>query len=229
LKKLNIIPGVRFNRLTIIKEIERGKYNKIRYLCLCDCGNECIVKRDSFNSGGTGSCGCLRKELHAENARKNNTTHGLSRHPLFNVWRGIKKRCYLESNQNYRLYGERGVRMCDEWLSDFVPFYNWCIENGWQKGLQVDKDIIPKKLGIPPLLYSPEMCSIVTPHQNNCSRRGNVYAEIDGVIKTAVEWGMENGIHRSSISERIKIGMTGREAVFGVGKGNKFSKPKNKN
>ena len=226
MNKLIIKSGDRFNRLVIVKEAERGKYNKIRYLCVCDCGKETIVLKDSLNYNRTGSCGCLGKEVWAKNAKKNNTTHGLSSHTLFSIWRGIKKRCYLKTNEGYRNYGERGVSMCDEWLNDFMAFYNWCISNGWQQGLQVDKDIIPLKLGIEPLLYSPEMCSIVTPRVNNNSRRGNVYAEIDGVVRTAAEWGEITGINRSNISERIKIGMTGVEAVFGVGKGNKFSKPK---
>lgn len=224
--KFVINNGDKFKRLTVIKEAERGKYNEIRYLCLCDCGSFCTIKRSSIISDRTGSCGCLRRELHAVNAKIRNTTHGLSKHPLFNVWRGIKKRCYSKTYQNYRLYGERGVRMCEEWFNDFIPFYDWCMANGWRKGLQIDKDIIPYKLGTPPLLYSPEMCSIVTPSQNNNSRRGNVYAEINGVIKTAAEWGQITGIHRSNISQRIKAGITGYEAVYGVGSGNSFAKNK---
>lgn len=163
------------------------------------------------------------RKMLSERAIKRNTTHGLSKHPLYSVWCGIKKRCYLKSNHNYHLYGAIGVRMCDEWLNDFVSFYNWCIDNGWEKGLQIDKDIIPRKLGIQPLLYSPEMCSIATSHQNNCSRRGNVYTEMDGVTKTASEWSLVSGKHRSEISKRINIGLTGREAVYGVGKGYRLS------
>lgn len=224
MKKHIINVGDKFNRLTIVKEVERGKHNEIRYSCLCDCGESKIIKKTSLTTGRTGSCGCFRRELHAKNAKERNTTHGLSSHPLFNIWRGIKKRCYLKTNENYRLYGERGVRMCDEWRNDFVSFYNWCISNGWEKGLQIDKDIIPRKLGIPPLLYSPEMCSIVTCEENNFNRRGNVYATINGIERAAGEWSKITGIHRSAISERIKKGATGSEAVFGVGKGFRLSK-----
>jgi hypothetical protein len=228
MKIINVNIGDRFNRLLIIKHAERGKWNNIRYVCLCDCGKECIIRRDSILSGRTGSCGCFRREQHSVNAKIRNTTHGLSRHPLFNIWRGIKKRCYLKTNEGYENYGGRGVRMCEEWLNDFTKFYTWAIENGWKRGLQVDKDIIPRRLGIEPLLYSPETCSIVTCRENNYNRRGNVYTEINGVVKTAAEWGLIAGIHRSSISERIKLGLTGAEAVYGVGKGNSYSIKTNK-
>ena len=43
MKIINIKNGDRFNRLLIVKEIERGKYNKIRYVCHCDCGNDFIA------------------------------------------------------------------------------------------------------------------------------------------------------------------------------------------
>jgi hypothetical protein len=166
----------------------------------------------------------LGRQRLSELAIKRNTTHGLSKHPLYNIWRGIKKRCYTRTSSNYPLYGARGVVMCEEWIKDFMYFYNWAIDNGWKKGLQVDKDIIPKKLGIPPLIYSPEMCSIVTCHENNCSRRGNVYTEMDGVVKTAAEWSLISGKHRSEIAKRINRGISGHEAVYGVGSGYRLSK-----
>lgn len=156
--------------------------------------------------------------------KRKDEKHGLSKHPLYSIWSGIKKRCYLKTHHNYHLYGERGVRVCQEWIDSFVPFYNWCIDNGWEKGMQVDKDIKANKLGIPPILYSPEMCSIVTSHENNCSRRGNVYAELDGVVKTASEWSLVSGGHRSEIAKRINRGLTGVEAIYGVGKGYRLSK-----
>ena len=29
--------------------------------------------------------------------------------------------------------------MCDEWLDDFLTFYNWSIDNGYQEGLSIDR------------------------------------------------------------------------------------------
>lgn len=71
--------------------------------------------------------------------------HGLSKHPLHNVWHGIKCRCYGKSSKGYNNYGALGVIMCDEWKNNFKSFYDWAISNGWEKGLQIDKDIKAKK------------------------------------------------------------------------------------
>jgi len=54
-----------FGRLTVLKEssfkhnAHKGKY----YECLCNCGQECIIKGEYLTTGTTKSCGCLRREI----------------------------------------------------------------------------------------------------------------------------------------------------------------------
>ena len=52
--------GTRSGRLTVIGFTDDEDY---KYICRCDCGNECIVSHQCFKKGGTKSCGCLQKEL----------------------------------------------------------------------------------------------------------------------------------------------------------------------
>lgn len=40
-----------------------------------------------------------------------NVTHGLTRHPLYSIWKGIMYRCYKEGNR----YHDRGIRVCEQW------------------------------------------------------------------------------------------------------------------
>lgn len=54
-------------------------------------------------------------------------THGLSDHPLFNVWSKMIARCYYNGSIGWKRYGGRGIRVCDEWRKNFVPFYEWAI------------------------------------------------------------------------------------------------------
>ena len=61
--------GKRAGRLTILPYWNKDKYGKKRYLCRCDCGNYKFIPRDSFNANAVKSCGCLRKEVAAENAK----------------------------------------------------------------------------------------------------------------------------------------------------------------
>lgn len=107
--------------------------------------------------------------------------HGLKNHPLYRVWVGMKTRCYNQNEESYKDYGGRGVVVCEGWLKNFKAFYEWAIVNGWGKGLDIDKDIIAKELGVEPLLYSPERCLFVTRKRNNNTRRDNHYVTVGGV------------------------------------------------
>ena len=48
--------GNKYGALTVIEELGQGKIK-----CLCDCGNEVIVRKQSVTSGHTKSCGCHTK------------------------------------------------------------------------------------------------------------------------------------------------------------------------
>lgn len=163
--KINVkeLIGNKNNRLTIIGEAAKLNNNKTRFLVRCDCGNEFDLVAHSFLSGRTSSCGCYRKETTKNRVEK----HGLKKHPLYSIWSAMKERCYKSNHKSYLNYGAKGVKVCDEWLHNFKLYYDWCIKNGWKKRLHIDKDIIPEKLGIKPLIYSPEMCCIVTRQENN--------------------------------------------------------------
>ena len=57
-KKVDLI-GRKYGKLTVIEEMpERNKQGKILYKCMCECGNECIVKAINLTIGKTKSCGC---------------------------------------------------------------------------------------------------------------------------------------------------------------------------
>ena len=49
------------------------------------------------------------------------------------------------SNPNhsaYKYYGARGIKVCDEWLNDRGTFFTWALANGYEKGIELDKDIL---------------------------------------------------------------------------------------
>src|SRR6185503_1916158 len=98
----------------------------------------------SIRSGNVKSCGCLLVEhLHTKVHK-----HGLSRIPggLYRLLNVMKSRCYRKGTDAYPNYGGKGVIICEEWLNDFMSFYNWAMANGYKKGLQIDKDIKAKEL-----------------------------------------------------------------------------------
>lgn len=144
--------------------------------------------------------------------------HGLTNHPLYQVWADIKTRCYDKKASNYKRYGGRGIGMCDEWRFSFPIFYEWAINNGYKRGLEIDR--YPNNDGN----YEPINCRWATRKQNTNNTSRTAYAEIDGVVKTASEWAEETGINRKCIYRRVKEGLPGYQAVYGKPRSTKYKK-----
>ena len=57
------LTGQRFGRLVVINLLTSKGAKRHKWLCKCDCGNECAVLGYNLVGGRTKSCGCLRKEV----------------------------------------------------------------------------------------------------------------------------------------------------------------------
>lgn len=51
------------------------------------------------------------------------TKHGMTKDPVFAIWRGMKSRCLNPNDTGYKHYGARGITICPEWQTDFMAFY----------------------------------------------------------------------------------------------------------
>jgi hypothetical protein len=94
--------------------------------------------------------------------------------------------------------------MCDEWFNGPELFIAWALENGWKKGLEIDKDIKADKLGGDGLIYSPEWCSVVTPKENGNNTRRSRKMEYNGVIQTSAQWSEHFGVSKATFWYRVK-------------------------
>lgn len=126
--------------------------------------------------------------------------HGLSKHRLFHVFRHIKDRCYNPNNDSYHNYGARGIIVCDEWKNDFMAFYNWALENGYKKGLTIDRI---ENNGS----YSPTNCRLATRKTQGNNRSTNRFLERDGERLTMKQWSEKTGIHYETIKKRVREGL----------------------
>lgn len=172
--------GKKYNKLTVIEML--GYWDGYRHcIARCDCG---VVREHNFQSiknGVTKTCGCILKEHKGSGG-----THNLTKHPLYEVWRGMRQRCYYKKAPMYYLYGGAGVKVCREWRSDFKAFYDWAINNGYKAGLELDKDKkSPYKTG---RIYSPKYCTFLTPKENIRLRENSIFIKYKGEKKTLIEW-----------------------------------------
>jgi hypothetical protein len=111
---LPIIPGRRYNKLTVIHEVDSSKQWRM-VLVRCDCGKELTVGWPNLRTTQR-SCGCDRKRT---------IKHGLARggklHPLYHVWSNMWNRCTNPKYRRYDRYGGRGITVCERW-EDFGAF-----------------------------------------------------------------------------------------------------------
>lgn len=169
------LTGIRFNRLTVIKLLERTPRRRYIWLCRCDCGNETKVPTEHLKSGHTKSCGCWNNELIA----KVNFKNGLYGTRLYYAWYNMCNRCNREDNCEYSDYGGRGITICEEWLgkNGFVNFSEWSMKNGYKENLTLDR--IDNSKG-----YSPENCRWVNKYVQANNKRNNRFIKINGEVGT---------------------------------------------
>ena len=87
---------------------------------------------------------------------------------LYYTWRSMLRRCYDPSYNKYAYYGGIGIKVCARWhrldyfVEDIVHLPGYDAEAFERGDLNLDKDIINRSA----MIYSPETCCLVTPHEN---------------------------------------------------------------
>src|SRR5262245_23114078 len=108
--KLIDLVGKVFGRLTVVARAEnRGK--QPCWLCRCSCGEVRTVRGSDVRAGTSKSCGCLRRELASQSAKRRFTRHGHARagkqSRTYRSWIAMRQRCNNPNNVAYHYYGGR--------------------------------------------------------------------------------------------------------------------------
>jgi hypothetical protein len=182
--------GDKVNRLLILSLENRYEHgqNKTYATCLCDCGNTTILKLTAIKQEAVKSCGCLRDEKARERTIARNYKHGKGNFKvrLYRIWCQMRSRCYHAYNNAYPLYGQRGIRVCDEWKKDYEKFESWAINNGYSDNLSIDRIDVNGN-------YEPSNCRWAT-MKEQCNNRRNtlrinaIQITAFGETKTMPEW-----------------------------------------
>lgn len=164
------ITGQRFGMLTAIEPTENRICGRVAWLCKCDCGNMCEKSASQLKNGHVKSCGNHSSEMTANK----NYTHKMTHTRLHGIWSGMKTRCSNTRRSTARYYVERGIRVCEEWKSDFMKFYEWATSNGYRDDLTLDR--IDNDKG-----YSPDNCRWATYHEQRLNQRRSKPGELQTV------------------------------------------------
>jgi hypothetical protein len=179
--------GEIFNRLTITKLYEVNKYgqNNTYADSICECGKKVdYLRLSTIKAGKNKSCGCYRDEMASKRMiEKNVDSHKLSKTRQYRIWAAMKTRCTNQNCAAYKSYGGRGIKICDDWMSSFVKFYDWAMSNGYCDKLSIDRIDVNGN-------YCPENCRWATGQEQSLNRRNTIYKQITafGETKTLREW-----------------------------------------
>lgn len=186
--------------MELIKDAGKSRHGKRLGLYKCHCGTEKVLEQYRVNNGTTKSCGCIQGEKHGDSHTR-----------LYNIWSGMKARCNNNKHTQYKDYGGRGIKLCDEWKNSYTSFKQWATSNGYTDELTIDRIDVNGD-------YAQSNCRWVNHKVQNNNTRTNHYIE-DGV--TLTEKCEELGVDPKLVSARINTqGMTFEEAI---------EKPKNFN
>jgi hypothetical protein len=181
------ITGERFGKLVAIRRAEVRNRN-VYWLFACDCGRQRELQRSNVTRGVQKSCGCIKPQK----------AHGVGGTPEYKAWHSMVARCTDPDHHQYRNYGARGIRVCEQWLSDPAAFV---ADMGKRPSARHSIDRRNNDGH-----YEPGNCRWATAKQQGRNTRANTVITWNGKTQCIAEWADELGVPSARISSRFRRG-----------------------
>jgi hypothetical protein len=190
---LKDMTGSVFGALTVTERESNLPDGTAVWRCVCECGEVRVIPGNSLRAGRNKSCGCLSPRFTSERM----STHGMSRSRIYKIWLGMIARCSESSSgKTRRLYYEKGIRVCERWMS-FESFLE-------DMGVPMSHQSIDRKDGNKG--YDPENCRWADRKTQANNTSSNLIITLNGISMTASEWSDETGIKANTIVYRVRRG-----------------------
>lgn len=207
--------GEKYGRLRLVTVLGRRMYGRqMKTMCeaRCDCGKTITIMVESLASGNTKSCGCLQIDASTQTCLAR-TKHGMTKQSspyrdLYDIWKGLIRRCHNSRSRAYANYGGRGVRVCEKWrasIEDFIADMGPRPSGASIDRINNDGD------------YEPGNCRWATRRQQALNTRRNVKINWQGQVMCMSEFAERCGVTRRVISRRLAAGWSAdRIAALGT-------------
>ena len=197
--KIKDLKNQTFGYLQVVKYREKDKNNKALWECKCKCGQTKVARGSDLTTGKIKSCGCYKTEMIVNKTTK----HKLSHSRIYCIYHNMLERCNNQNNSHYCYYGERGIKVCEEWSNKkdgFLSFYDWAIKNGYTDELTIDRI---NNNGD----YDPNNCRWTDMKTQNRNKRSNRILTYNGENYIMKDLAQKLGIKYSTFAKKIRMEM----------------------
>jgi hypothetical protein len=199
--------GQRVGALLVTPETVRDARGCLRWVCVCDCGQQLHVTGSELRAGHRTRCLACSKEqnrLRAVergfgkiNVRHGHTACGTGRTKEYRAWLSMKARCSLPSQRSFVDYGARGIKVCDRWMASYEDFLA-DVGLAPSPSHTIEREDSNRN-------YEPGNVRWATRAEQSRNRRNNIVVEIDGLSLTLGEWAERAGIPYRTVWARINV------------------------
>lgn len=174
---------------------EKDKYNHWIYKCTCnECGYEAKLTYGDVAAPSSVANECVHLRA---NGNYITNRHKWINKRLNRIFADMLTRCYNKNDKNYRWYGAKGIKVCQEWLDDPKLFEEWALQNGYKDILTIDRIDDGED-------YCPENCRWIS-LEDNTRRAGKVnWITVNNKTLTGRQWAEKLGLGVNTINTIIR-------------------------
>jgi hypothetical protein len=122
-------------------------------------------------------------------------------------WKSIQSRCYCKSDDNYKKYGAKGIRVCERWLGQ-GGLANFLADMGPKPS---PKHSVGRAKSTDN--YGPDTCKWETPLEQGQNKSNANLLTHEGRTMTISAWTRELGLATGGLRLRLNRGWTIHEAL----------------
>lgn len=154
------------------------------------------------------------KKLNCKIESKGITHEITPKHPVYRLRYVVMTRCYNASKRDYPYYQSKGIKLCQEWLTNPESFFKWCFDNNWEIGLALDRKDSTKD-------YSPDNCQFISKslnlkkmhHENNFIGENSPNAKLNKDDVIEIKKRLDLGVTCSRLSRDFNVSRTTIQAI----------------